>query len=111
MTDHNETDEKTTTNEATFDIMKMGRQVVAKQRRRRAARVALGSTLIATGALVRGWLGVLSIGAGAYVLVRAVRDGVSSIIAARPSLGEPDAVDEASLHSFPASDPPAMSSL
>ena len=106
----NATDENTT-NDETFDIMKMGRQVIAKQRRRRAARAAVGGALIATGALVRGWFGVLSIGTGAYVIVRAVRDGVSSMIAARPRLEKHDAVDLASLQSFPASDPSAMSSL
>jgi hypothetical protein len=92
----------------TFDIMKMGRQVVAKQRRKRAGRVALGGALIAGGALLRGWIGVIGIGAGTYVIVRAVRDGVNSRIASRPRLSSNDAVDEASSLSFPASDPPAM---
>ncbi|MGC4087702.1 MAG: hypothetical protein QM756_07360 [Polyangiaceae bacterium] len=100
---------ESTNNNQTFDIMKMGRQVVAKQRRKRAARAALGSAMIATGAVVKGWLGVLSIGTGAYVVMRAVRDGVHSMISKRPKLGSHDAVDEASFHSFPASDPPAMS--
>lgn len=93
----------------TFDIMKMGRQVVAKQRRKRAGQVAVGGALVATGALVRGWLGIIALGAGAYVLVRAVRDGVNDAIASRPRLGRgDDLVDEASSLSFPASDPPAM---
>lgn len=92
----------------TFDIMKMGRQVVAKQRRKRVGQVALGGALIASGALLRGWIGVIGIGAGTYVLVRAVRDGVNSARSGRPRLSSNDAVDEASSLSFPASDPPAM---
>lgn len=92
----------------TFDIMKMGRQVVAKQRRKRVARAAVGGALIATGALVRGWLGVIGVGAGTYVIMLAVRDGVNSMRSSRPRLQEDDCVDEASSLSFPASDPPAM---
>jgi uncharacterized membrane protein len=101
---------KSTHQSETFDIMKMGRQVVAKQRRKRAGRVALGGALIATGALVRGWMGVIGIGAGTYLIMLAARDGLNSMRSSRPR-GDHDRVDEASSLSFPASDPPAMTAV
>lgn len=103
----------------TFDIVKLGKRVDARIRRKRAARI-LGGVSLATAAIWRGGLfaPVLFLG-GAALVVRGVTDEPLKEAAKRLGRwlehspahrfgdGERDLVDESSWQSFPASDPPS----
>jgi len=103
----------------TFDIVKLGKRVDARIKRKRAARI-LGGVGLATAALWRGGIfaPVLFLG-GAALFVRGVTDEPLKEAASRLGRwldrtsphrfgeGERDLVDESSWQSFPASDPPS----
>ena len=108
----------------TLDLLRVDRQIQARETGRRAARVAVFSGLLVVGVERRGWLGWLGIGLGSLGLLRELLTWGQSLpewrkIAAshehRPgALGRllqhgarPDATDAASAHSFPASDSPS----
>ncbi len=90
----------------TFDILKMGRDITARQRRTRVMRALAGGALILAAVRVRGLLGAIALGSGVYAVYRAFAG--YSLRSDSPRSNQSDWVDEASAQSFPASDPPAF---
>jgi hypothetical protein len=108
----------------TLDLLRVDRQIRARELGRRAARVAIFSGLLVVGVERRGWLGWLGVGLGSLGLLRELIAWGESLpewrkIAAshehRPgTLGRllrqgarRDVTDTASAQSFPASDSPS----
>jgi len=108
----------------TLDLLRVDRQIQAREVGRRAARVAVFSGLVVVGVERRGWLGWLGVGLGSLGLLRELFSWGQSLpewrkIAAsrehRPgTLGRllrrgarPSRADTSSAQSFPASDSPS----
>jgi hypothetical protein len=95
------------TNE-TFDIMRVGENAEARERRAQNARWVLGSVLSAAGLIQRGWLGAAAAAAGATVLINAAMTDTRLRRNRSTDRKSFDTIDKASLESFPASDPPSV---
>ncbi len=92
-----------------FDLLRMDRQVQTKVRLRRVAELLVWGGLVAIGIRRRDVFGYGLAAFGATKLVRcmsAERSPWPARSSWRRGEGTPDAVDRASKHSFPASDPP-----
>jgi hypothetical protein len=92
-----------------FDLLRMDRQVQSKVRLRRVARFLVWGGLVAFGMRRRGVFGYGLAAFGATKLWQSFsteRSPWPARASWRVGQGTPDAVDRASKHSFPASDPP-----